>query len=88
MGHSPGTTMNIRAIALHGAVRTVALKLLAGIEASESAQSVNMAGQRAEGFVLGLEAACALKVDVIENIYIGFSTAVSQRIAALQSLEP
>ncbi|WP_052028548.1 hypothetical protein [Pseudomonas syringae] len=71
--------MSLRTLVLPTGVRAEVLKLLAGIEVAESAQAVNMAGHRAEGFVLGLETACALKADVIEALYIGFESVTQLR---------
>jgi len=64
---------------------TGVLKLVAGIEMAESPQAVNMTGHRAEGFVLGLETACALKADVIEALYIQFEAATNAKREGLQN---
>lgn len=74
---------DLRAIALPTGVRVEVLKLLAAIDAAESGQGVRVAGQRAEGFVLGLETASAFKSDVIEALYIGFELAANTRITAI-----
>ena len=76
--------MKLRTLVLPAGVRAEVLKLLAGIEVGESAQGVNMAGQRAEGFVLGLETAGAFKADVIEALYIGFETAAELQRKSLR----
>nr|WP_178119764.1 hypothetical protein [Pseudomonas sp. RGB] len=47
--------MSLSKLVLPADVRTVIDRLLAPIEAADSAKGVNMAAQRAEGFVLGLE---------------------------------
>lgn len=78
--------MNMRALLMPTGVRAEVLKLLAGIEVAESAQSVNLAGQRAEGFVLGIETAGALKNDVVEALYVGFDIATQARLAHIREL--
>lgn len=75
---------DLRSIVLPTAVRAEVLKLLAALEAAESTQAVNMSGQRAEGFVLGLEAASAFKPDMIEALYIGFERVVQSRLTMLR----
>jgi len=64
-------------------VRTAVLKLLVAVETGESIQAVNMASQRAEGFVLGLETAHALKPDMIEFLYTNFDAAAAQQRTAI-----
>ena len=78
--------MNLRTMVFPTRVRAEVLKLLASIEVADSAQGVNMASQRAEGFVLGLETASAFKADVIEALYVGFDKAIEERIASLRKL--
>ena len=83
MGYALGTATNLRAIELPTGVRDAVQKLLAGIEAAETIQGVNMAGHRAEGFVLGLETASAFRASVIEALYIGLYAAVCARRLSL-----
>ncbi len=45
---------------------------------------LNRAGGKAEGFVLGLESAKAIKSQVAEALYVAFDDAASQRLAQLQ----
>jgi hypothetical protein len=56
--------MNLRALVLRPGVRAAVLKLLPELE-EEAAHVVNMAGQPAKGFVLGLETASAFHADTI-----------------------
>lgn len=50
-------TVDLRTLILPTYVRNEVFKLLAAVEISESNQAVRLAGERAEGFVLGLETA-------------------------------
>ena len=63
--------------------RATVLRLLSAIEVAETPRAVNMASQRAEGFVLGLETAGAYKTDVIEALYIGFERSGAQQLVQL-----
>ena len=59
-------------------IRAQLLQLELAIKAGESIQAINMCEQRAQGFVMGLEAAAALKTDLIETLYIGFESTAQQ----------
>lgn len=76
--------MNPKTLELPTGVRAAVLKLLNAVEVAESVRSVNMAAQRAEGFVLGLETAGAFRPDVLEALYIGFESASQLRLAHLR----
>ena len=78
--------MNIRTMELPAGVRAAVLRLVAGIEVSESVQGVNMASQHAGGFVLGLETAGAFRQDIIEALYIGFETIADERTRLLSEI--
>ncbi|PHN22808.1 hypothetical protein [Pseudomonas sp. ICMP 561] len=65
-------------------VRAVVDRLQAQIEVAESVQGVNMAAQRAEGFVLGLETSGGYKTDQVETQYIGFEAVAQSRRDALR----
>ena len=78
--------MNIRSIELPACVRAVVTKLIATIAIAESIQALNIAGQHAEGFVLGLETASALKPNDIETLYVGFAGHVEVRLGELRQL--
>lgn len=67
--------MNVHTIELPARIRHEVLKLVAAIQVGETAQSVGMACQRAEGFVLGLETAVALRNGTIEALYVSFELA-------------
>jgi len=76
--------MNLRTLEIASGIRAEVLKILLSIEAAESIQAINMTSHRAEGFVLGLETASALKKEIIEMLYIGFEAATQDRRAHLQ----
>jgi hypothetical protein len=58
-------------------------RLLAQIERADSMIVAAKAGARAEGFVLGLESAGALKEETIDRLYVIFDTATEERLKAL-----
>ncbi|AOA08392.1 hypothetical protein BFC21_22460 [Pseudomonas sp. TMW 2.1634] len=78
--------MNLRTLEMPPCTRTAVLKLLIAIETTESDQALNMAGQRAEGFVFGLETAGAFKPAAIEALYVGFETACRTHQGKLDTL--
>lgn len=79
-----GGLMSLIKLVLPADVRTVVDRLLAAIEAADSAQGVNMAAQRAEGFGLGLETVNAFQSKVVETLYIGLEAAAEQRREVLR----
>ncbi len=60
-------------------------RLLAQIGRADSMIVAVKAGARAEGFVLGLETAGALRAGDAERLYIIFETALEDRLKALAS---
>ncbi|MBP5125812.1 hypothetical protein [Pseudomonas protegens] len=76
--------MSIEQINLPKGVGPQAGKLLDAITQAGSAMDLNRAGGKAEGFVLGLESAKAIKSQVAEALYVAFDDAASQRLAQLQ----
>jgi hypothetical protein len=79
-----GGLMSLSKLVLPAEVRTVVDRLLAAIEVADSAQGVNMAAQRGEGFVLGLETVKAFTSEVVETLYIGLEAAAEQRREVLR----
>ncbi|MFK3970213.1 hypothetical protein ACI2KS_05730 [Pseudomonas sp. NPDC087358] len=77
---------DLRSLTMPVGIRNQVFRLLAAIEVAESVQAVRMAVNRAEGFVLGLETAEALKRDMIEAMYVGFETASEARMETLRTL--
>ncbi|MEL7551923.1 hypothetical protein [Pseudomonas protegens] len=76
--------MSIEQISLPKGVGPQAGKLLDAITQAGSAMDLNRAGGKAEGFVLGLESAKAIKSQVAEALYVAFDDAASQRLVQLQ----
>ncbi|MGP8544637.1 hypothetical protein [Pseudomonas protegens] len=76
--------MSIEQISLPKGVGPQAGKLLDAITQAGSAMDLNRTGGKAEGFVLGLESAKAIKSQVAEALYVAFDDAASQRLAQLQ----
>ncbi|WP_231667932.1 hypothetical protein [Pseudomonas quasicaspiana] len=76
--------VSLNALILPPSVRSVVDRLRAQIEVAETVQGVNMAAQRAEGFVLGLETSGGYKADQIEALYIGLETVAQSRREALR----
>jgi hypothetical protein len=70
------TALDLHTLVLPARVRAVVLNLLTAIEVGQSAEAVNLAGQRAEGFVLGLETGSAFSQADIEALYRGFDVLV------------
>ncbi|VVO24142.1 hypothetical protein [Pseudomonas fluorescens] len=60
-------------------------RLLAQIGWADSMIVAVKAGVRAEGFVLGLEAAGALRAGDAENLYVVFESALEERLKILAS---
>ncbi|AIS13899.1 MULTISPECIES: hypothetical protein [Pseudomonas] len=75
--------MSIEQISLPKGVGPQAMKLWDAITQAGSAAELNRAGGKAEGFVLGLESAKAIKSQVAESLYVAFDDAASQRSAEL-----
>ncbi|PXX60798.1 hypothetical protein SAMN05660489_04266 [Pseudomonas sp. LAMO17WK12:I10] len=75
--------MSIEQISLPKGVGPQAMKLWDAITQAGSAAELNRAGGKAEGFVLGLESAKAIKSQVAESLYVAFDDATSQRSAEL-----
>lgn len=75
---------DLSTMVLPNGVRAAVVKLQAAIEVAETKQAMNMAVQRAEGFVLGLETAGAFRADVIEKMYVGFEETCLARQLALR----
>ncbi|AZD07435.1 hypothetical protein C4K26_2023 [Pseudomonas chlororaphis] len=75
--------MSIEQISLPKGVSPQAMKLWDAITQAGSAAELNRAGGKAEGFVLGLESAKAIKSQVAESLYVAFDDAASQRSAEL-----
>ncbi|EJL08219.1 hypothetical protein [Pseudomonas chlororaphis] len=75
--------MSIEQISLPKGVGPQAMKLWDAITQAGSAAELNRASGKAEGFVLGLESAKAIKSQVAESLYVAFDDAASQRSAEL-----
>ncbi|VVO38188.1 hypothetical protein [Pseudomonas fluorescens] len=75
--------MSIEQISLPKGVGPHASKLWDAITQAGSADELNRAGGKAEGFVLGLESAKAIKSQVAESLYVAFDNAASQRSTEL-----
>ncbi|AVO58251.1 hypothetical protein [Pseudomonas chlororaphis] len=75
--------MSIEQISLPKGVGPQAMKLWDAITQAGSAAELNRAGGKAEGFVLGLESAKAIKSQIAESLYVAFDDAASQRGAEL-----
>lgn len=63
-----------------------ALKLLAQIGRADSMIVAVKVGARAEGFVLGLETAGALRLGDAKHLYIVFETATEERLKLLATI--
>jgi len=75
----------VEGIVLGGKMKREADRLLAQIGRADSMIVAVKAGARAEGFVLGLETAGALRAGDAERLYIIFETALEDRLKALAS---
>lgn len=76
--------MDLRALVMSIWVRNEVFRLLATIEVAETAQSLRVSANRAEGFVFGLETVGTITNDLIESLYIGFDTASESRLNAIR----
>ncbi|WP_077044463.1 hypothetical protein [Pseudomonas sp. KK4] len=75
--------MSIAQITLPKGVGPHAEKLFDAITGASTAEDLNRAGGKAEGFVLGLESAKAIKSQIAESLYVAFDDAASQRASEL-----
>jgi hypothetical protein len=78
-----GARMSIAQISLPKGVGPHAEKLFDAITQASSADELNRAGGKAEGFVLGLESTKAIKSQVAESLYVAYDDAASQRATEL-----
>lgn len=78
-----GERMTIAQISLPKGVGPHAEKLFDAITQASTADELNRAGGKAEGFVLGLESTKAIKSQVAESLYVAYDDAASQRAAEL-----
>ena len=78
-----GTRMSIAQISLPKGVGPHAEKLFDAIVQASSADELNRAGGKAEGFVLGLESTKAIKSQVAESLYVAYDNAANQRATEL-----
>ena len=78
-----GARMSIAQISLPKGVGPHAEKLFDAIIQAGSADELNRAGGKAEGFVLGLESTKAIKSQVAESLYVAYDDAASQRASEL-----
>jgi hypothetical protein len=84
--HSPqktGARMSITQISLPKGVGPHAEKLFDAITQASTAEELNRAGGKAEGFVLGLESAKAIKSQIAESMYVAYDDAATQRASEL-----
>jgi len=70
-------------ISLPKGVGPHAEKLYDAIAQASTAEELNRAGGKAEGFVLGLESTKAIKSQVAESLYVIYDDAASQRATEL-----
>ncbi|MCP2022346.1 hypothetical protein [Pseudomonas laurylsulfatiphila] len=75
--------MSISQISLPKGVGPHAEKLFDTITQAGTAEALNRAGGKAEGFVLGLESTKAIKSQVAESLYVAYDDAASQRATEL-----
>ncbi|CAI8933060.1 DUF2335 domain-containing protein [Pseudomonas sp. IT-P294] len=78
-----GVPMSIAQISLPKGVGPHAEKLFDAITQASTADDLNRAGGKAEGFVLGLESAKAIKSQVAESLYVAYDDAATQRASEL-----
>jgi len=78
-----GVRMSIAQISLPKGVGPHAEKLFDAITQASTADELNRAGGKAEGFVLGLESTKAIKNQVAESLYVAYDDAASQRATEL-----
>eukprot|EP01132_Coremiostelium_polycephalum_P014286 gene14286-17368_t len=70
-----GIPMSIDQISLPKGVGPQAIKLLDAITGADTKEDLNRAGGKAEGFVLGLESAKAIKSQIAESLYVAYDDA-------------
>ena len=75
--------MSIAQISLPKGVGSHAEKLFDAITQAGTAEELNRAGGKAEGFVLGLESTKAIKSQIAESLYVVYDDAASQRASEL-----
>ncbi|HEX8595733.1 MAG TPA: hypothetical protein VF682_21035 [Pseudomonas sp.] len=78
--------MIIETLVLSEPVKRQVLRLLNQIEHAHSMIQAVKSGARADGFVIGLEAAGALSPDEIDSLHLFFETALESRLKALAQL--
>ena len=78
-----GARMSIAQISLPKGVGPHAEKLFDAITQAGTAEELNRAGGKAEGFVLGLESTKAIKSHIAESLYVVYDDAASQRASEL-----
>ena len=78
-----GARMSIAQISLPKGVGPHAEKLFDAITQASTADELNRAGGKAEGFVLGLESTKAIKSQIAESLYVAYDDAASQRATEL-----
>jgi hypothetical protein len=78
-----GDRMSIAQISLPKGVGPHAEKLFDAITQASTADELNRAGGKAEGFVLGLESTKAIKSQIAESLYVAYDDAASQRATEL-----
>jgi len=78
-----GARMSITQISLPKGVGPHAEKLFDAISQAGTAEELNRAGGKAEGFVLGLESTKAIKSQIAESLYVAYDDAASQRASEL-----
>jgi len=78
-----GVRMSIAQISLPKGVGPHAEKLFDAITQASTADELNRAGGKAEGFVLGLESTKAIKSQVAESLYVAYDDAAGQRATEL-----
>lgn len=76
--------MSIDQISLPKGVGPHAIKLLDAITGADTKEDLNRAGGKAEGFVLGLESAKAIKSQIAESLYVAYDDAASNRLGELK----
>ncbi|RMQ87123.1 hypothetical protein ALP97_04354 [Pseudomonas salomonii] len=81
---SQGIAMSIDQISLPKGVGPHATKLLDAITGASTHEELNRAGGKAEGFVLGLESAKAIKSQIAESLYVAYDDAASNRAGELK----
>lgn len=80
MNYSLSTKTSFTGLNLPESVLVQAVKLLNGIEQAYTAEELERAAGRAEGFVLGIETVKALNAASIEGLYLTFDNAASARL--------